>query len=146
MRSIEKRIMIGRSVAAVFAYVSDFKNDVHWRGAVRVMTQSTPTVAVGTETREVLHLMGRDYETLARVTEVVAKRKTTFQGTHQGRQGRIDVLGWRLVEVGDDETCLTLHTEITVSGALVLAAPLLAGVFSRQMRADLVRLKRLLEA
>ncbi|MEO8395311.1 MAG: SRPBCC family protein [Chloroflexota bacterium] len=141
MNIIENSSIIQRPSADVFAYINDFNNDVHWRGGVRSMMQTTPTVQVGTETDEILHFMGRDYETLARVTEVAPNSRSVFVST----KGTFPVTGWRQVEAAQGGTRVTMHTEISIGGVMGLFAPLLANAFSRQMRADLITLKRLLE-
>ncbi len=141
MPIIENSILIERPGADVFAYINDFNNDVHWRGGVRSMTQSTPMVQVGTETQEILHFMGRDYETRARVSEFAPNSKSVFVST----QGTFPVTGWRQVEAAQGGTRVTMHTEIGIGGLMGLVAPLLANAFSRQMRADLITLKRRLE-
>ena len=138
---IENRIIIQRPVADVFAYINNFANDVQWRGGVRSMTQNTPAVQVGTETHELMHFMGQDYHTDAQITEFLLNSKSSFKST----KATFPINGWRLVEAADGGTRVTMHTEIEISGLMALGAPLLAGMFSRQMRADLVTLKGLLE-
>nr|AUN37582.1 hypothetical protein [uncultured bacterium] len=141
MSVMENSIVIQRPVAEVFAYINDYNNDPHWRGGVRTMTQSTPVTQVGTETHELLHFMGSDYLTDAQITEFVPNSKSAFEST----KATFPVSGWRLVEAVNGGTRLTMHTEIEIGGLMTLASPLLVTAFSRQMRADLIMLKRILE-
>ena len=142
MNVIENSIVLQRPVEDVFAYINQFSNDVYWRKGVTSMTQSTPVTQVGTTTHELLSFMGTAYDTLGEVIEVVPNAKTAYRST----QSKVGVTAWRRVEAADGGTLTTMHTEVDIQGLMALFAPVMAAVFSRQMRADLLTLKRLLES
>src|SRR4051812_16259236 len=142
MESIEQSVVINRPLEEVFAFVSDYRNDPRWRTGLIKMTQTPegPTGA-GTKLHEVLRMAGLKLETGSEVTEYEHNSKCTVKST----SGPIPLRNWRLVEPAGDGAKFTYGIVGETSGFYKLMEPVLAGVFKRQLRAELARLKGILE-
>jgi uncharacterized membrane protein len=143
MEKIEQSIVISRPIEEVFAFVSDYRNDPRWRTGIVEFSQTPegPTAA-GTRLREVLRLAGLRLETASEVIEYEPNRKCTIKST----SGPIPLRNWRLVEPAPGGTRFTYAIVGESSGFYKLAEPVLVAIFRRQLRAELARLKRILES
>ena len=142
MVTISDSIVINRPPGEVFAFAGNYENDPQWRAGVSEMRHDPPGQAqVGTKTYEVMRFMGRNAITFAEVVEYEIGSKAAFRTT----SGAFSASGYRLVEAEGMGTRFTYHAEAKLSGLLALLAPLLVGSFRRRLRADLERLKGILD-
>lgn len=142
MEAIESGIEVARDPAEVWSVVGDFGNDRRWRGGVDEMRSDPPGLArAGTTTHEVLRFLGSTYVTDATVTEAVPGR-LAYEGEGDGTTVR----GYRRVEQAPGGARFVEGLEIGLSGPMRLLEPLLARLYARRMRSEVLALKTLLES
>jgi hypothetical protein len=131
--------VIGRPVDAVFAYVNDVANDVHWRTGVTASGlrsgQSLAPGAIG-------YTRVGDVEVEWRVLSYVAGESIDWEllnGPFRGRGG------YRLVPVADG-TQFTLVADVEPSGVYKLLGPLFTWIGRRRNQADVEKLRDILES
>lgn len=143
---IEESIVIDRPRAEVFAYLADRRHDADWMGTVAQSEWLDPSedVAEGRRGRMVLKVFGRRSETIDEVSEFVPGERIAHRTikcafllntaclTHpEGNRTRATVLA---------------EADSLARGKLGLVAdPLIARIMRRGFKADLRRLKRILE-
>jgi uncharacterized membrane protein len=137
-------VEIDRPASQVWAYVADYGNDTNWRAGVTQLHPSRPGPAqVGVTTHETLRLLGLSFRTDATIDRVQAGRLLEWRAHDRQKQLR----GSRLVEpTGQRTSRFTEVVEVRLLGLLRPLGPLVAWLLRRQSRADLRRLKHLLEA
>ena len=134
--------MIARPTEEVFAYISDYGHDPHWRSGVSSMTQSTPgQAAVGTITRETIRTFGQRIVTTARIVALDPGRSIGFASV----DGPIPVRGHRSVAAAAGGTRFGFQIVAELPGFYRLLGPLMERALRKQMRGDLQRLKAILE-
>jgi uncharacterized membrane protein len=139
---VTETVTIRRAPEEVYAFTSDYHNDVLWRhGVVEMRVAPAGPLKVGSRTRERMSFFGRRLLTEAEVTEVVPNRKTAFRSL----SGPISVSGYRLIEPDGFGTRLTFHLAGELDSIFSAFAPLIRPVFRRQVQRDLVRLRTYLE-
>ncbi len=149
---IEESIIIGRRPEGVFAFLEVRSNDATWMAAVLESewlddTAADPAapIGVGRRGRMLLKLPGRRAEFVDEVTEYEPGRRIA----HRTVKGPIPLNTACICEPAGDgcRTTVVGATERLPGGLLGRAAtPVVAMVMRRGFKADLVRLKRILEA
>lgn len=140
---IEESIVIDRPPAEVFAFVAERKNDPVWMAAVvdSEWLEPSTSVSVGRRGRMALKLFGRRSEYVDEVTEYEPGR----QIAHRTVEGPFQLRTACLCEPAGGGCRTTVATEAQrFYGRAV--DPLVARLMGRGFRADLTRLKGLLEA
>jgi uncharacterized membrane protein len=136
---MDATVTIARPADAVFAYVSDISNDVHWRTGVTESGLSTePPLGLGS----CGYARAGDVETTYRVVSFTAGSSVDWElvdGPFQG-QG-----GYRLVPV-EGGTQFTLVADLEPSGVYKLMGPLFAWMGRRRNQADVEKLREILES
>ena len=128
--------------SAVFAVLSDYRQDPRWRRGVVTMDPQPPGPAhAGTMTDEVLRFAGVTTRTPGQVTQVVAGEFLAWQADGP----RLAASGIRRVEPSPGGAHVTLETELQFHGAWRVLQPLVALVYRRQLARDLRCLKGLVE-
>jgi uncharacterized membrane protein len=143
MIRIAESVVIGRSVGDVFAYVSDQTNAPSWqRGLHDVRRTTDGPLGVGTRHTFVRRLMGRTIDGSNEYTRWEPGRLVAFKAT----SGAMDLEASYVVEpAGADQTRLTSRLDLRPTGLLRLAEPLVEAGLTRDVKANLATLKRLLE-
>ncbi len=142
MTSVSGTVLIDRPRDDVFAYVSDYENDPHWRSGVSGMLHDPPgRVSIGARTREVMRFMGRDMATEAEIVEYEPGCKIAFRTV----SGPLSAHGYRLVEDAGTGTKFTYHADADLTAVYRPFTVPIKWAFSRRVRADLTRLKEILE-
>ena len=145
MFTIETSIEIRRPVEAVFAFVSDLRNEPQWRKTVTVkefrVTPDGPP-AVGTQVTKVGSFLGVKLEATNEITALEHNRSLSFKGT----SGPASMEGTFRFEAVGEGTRLSGTFQVEPGGLFKMAGPLFASQARKQMEADLQRLKELLEA
>jgi uncharacterized membrane protein len=144
MITVEKSIGINRAAEVVFAYVSDHTNAPSWqRGLLEVRRATEGPIGVGTRHTLVRTFMGRRMEAGNEFTEYEPNRRVAFKITSSSVAGE----GSYVVEqAGSGSARLTARIEMQPSGLMRLAEPLMAASLRREVEANLIDLKGLLEA
>jgi uncharacterized membrane protein len=143
---VEESIVINRSCEAVFAFFNDRRNDRRWMASVVESEWLDPTAptGVGRHGRMVMDAMGRR-EFIDEVTEYEPGRVVA----HRSVSGPM-VIHTACIADPEGEGCratVTYEPERLPGGILgKLLSPLTSRIVRRNYRADLAKLKEILEA
>ena len=141
--SVTESTLIDRPLEEVFAYVTDYRNDVHWRQGVTAMAvEPEESTRVGTRTKEVMRAYGRVLHTEAEITSFVQNQRSDFRAIN----GPMPVSGSRTVESRGKQTLFTYSIAGELDPFFSLIWPLMRKSYQRQIAGDLQRLKQVLEA
>jgi uncharacterized membrane protein len=149
---IEESIIINRRPEDVFAFLEVRSNDATWMAAVvesewleGTATDLSAPIGVGRRGRMLLKLPGRQAEFIDEVTEYEPGRRIA----HRTVNGPMPLNTACLCEpAGDGCRATVMGATERLPGGLLgrAAAPLVTMVMRRGFKADLVRLKRILES
>src|SRR5215467_13253741 len=125
MITFETSIEIHRPVEAVFAFVSDFRNEPQWRKSVtakefRVTPDGPP--AVGTQVTAVASILGVRLEMTSQITALEPNWSCSIKGSSGPAQLSAT---WRFEAVGES-TRLSGTFQAEPGGLFKMAGPLLA--------------------
>jgi len=143
MITFETSIEIRRPVEAVFAFVSDPRNEPQWEKTVtevRVTPDGPP--AVGTKVTKVGSFLGVKLEATSEITALEPNRSLSFKGT----SGPASLEATMHFEAVGEGTRLSGTFQVEPGGLFKVAGPLFASQAKKQLEADLQRLKDVLEA
>jgi hypothetical protein len=149
---VEESIIIGRSPEDVFAFLAVRKNDPVWMAAVVESEWLEPSagdtdtqISIGRRGRMVMKNMGRRLEFVDEVTDYEPGRRIA----HRTVEGPIQLNTACLAEPAGDRCRATVvgETDNLIGGPFGrLANPIVTRLVRRGFRADLAKLKNLLEA
>ena len=142
MIRVNKSTVIERTPGEVFDFVADQTNAIRWQSGIveiRRLTDGPP--GVGTKHVFVRTLMGKRMTGENEYTEFEPGHRVTFRTTSGP-----GLLASYIVEPVKDGARLTATMELDVSGLMSVAEPLIAATLRRDVDANLVRLKGILEA
>jgi hypothetical protein len=141
---VETRTTIARPRAEVAAYVCDPDNATAWYENIeRIEWRSPPPLQVGVRLAFVARFLGRRLEYTYEVREHVPGERFVMS-TAEGPFPMETTYTWE--DAGEGATAMTLRNRGEPAGFAKVAAPLMARAMSRANRADLQRLKEILEA
>ncbi len=128
---------IDRPATTVWAVMSDYRLDPHWRRGVQAMDPDPRGhVVEGTTTHEVLLLGGRTYRSDGVVDSVEPDRSFAWHTTSGA-----EASGTRTVEELSDGRCrVVLELRVVPKPSERLLAPILRRVLAKNLRGDLARL------
>jgi uncharacterized membrane protein len=136
-------IVIERSVEEVFEYVTDVRNLPEWQeSAIEADWVEGASPGKGARLRERRELAGRSIESELEVTAYEPDRRFDVKAL----SGPIRFEVRHSFEAAGGATRLRLAAEGEAGGVLRFAGPLVARQAERQFRADLERLKQVLES
>lgn len=139
----ELAVEIERPPAEVYAFLADPGNLARWQeDVVEVRDVAGAPLARGSTFTEVRSFVGKRVESALEVTAAEAGRELSLRTV----SGPVRLELSHLVEPRDGGTLLTLAGDVDPGKAFGLAWPLLRKVAERRARADLDRLKAVLEA
>ena len=137
-------ITIARPRGEVAAYAIDPDNATSWyRNIVGVEWRSPKPLEVGSRIAFEARFLGRTIAYTYEVRELVPQERFVMS-TSEGPFAMETTYRWS--ELGDGSTHMTLRNRGTPSGFGKIAAPLMTSAMRRANRADLRRLKGILEA
>jgi uncharacterized membrane protein len=143
MSRIEESIEIKHPVDQVFAYVTDMRNLPKWVSSMQEVEQTSPgQMGVGTTLKGVYKVMGSRMAWTSRVTKYEPNKKWG-ESLSLGSTSGEELLTFDPVAGG---TKITFVFDSKVGGFLKLLAPLMNSSMRKQTKADLVRLKGILES
>jgi uncharacterized protein YndB with AHSA1/START domain len=143
MITVEKTILIGRTTEAVFAFVADQTNAPRWqRGLTAVRRTTDGPIGLGTRHAFERTLMGRKMDGSNEYTRYDPNELVAFSWTGP-MPGQAS---YTVHPAGTDGTRLVSRLEMQGHGLLRLAEPVLAAGLGRDVKANLVTLKRLRES
>jgi len=136
-------IEIGRPRGEVAAFAADPQNATRWYKNIKSVKWETPPPAlVGSRVRFVARFLGRTLEYTYEVREIEPGR-CFVMSTSEGPFPMETTYRWE--DTGDGGTRMTLRNRGEPAGFAALSAPLVQSAMRRANRADLQRLKALLE-
>jgi carbon monoxide dehydrogenase subunit G len=138
---IELTQEIARPVADVFALLADLDRLPEWQASA-VESRAEGELAEGTRIRERRRVMGRELESELEVVAYDPPRRLTLKALSGPVRFTVD---HQLTESGEG-TVLRLVAKGKAGGFMKFGEPLLARKAEEEMRADLERLKGLLES
>jgi uncharacterized protein YndB with AHSA1/START domain len=145
-REVQHSIDIARPAEDVFAYVTNPEHWPQWSGPVIEVRSGQPGTLTANGTFTVVaKLVGRQFKTHSRVTEVVDNRLLAYTST----SGPVpSTFAWRFdpTDAGTRVTQTVSTDDEKVGTFFRLGFPLIEAAYRRQMAADLATLKDLLEA
>ncbi len=142
MAGFQASVEVNRPVEQVFAFVSDLEHDPPWSGAAEVRRTTPGAIGIGTTFRQHDRVLGRRLELALEVIGYQPQHEITLKTT----VGRLSFVGTRMVESLDEGSSrVTFLGGGHAEGVWRLTEPLLAAVGTRRLRAQLTRLKQVLE-
>ncbi len=145
MATVSGRIVIQRPVEAVFACLTDARNNSQWQASAGLKeTRQMPETPVGVGTRimEVWQFMGVKTESTSEVIEYEPNRKYTrrlLSGSSPIKEGTM------LFEPVAEGTHWTFTALVQAGGVFAIAEPFLASNLKKAMEASMAQAKALLE-
>jgi Polyketide cyclase / dehydrase and lipid transport len=143
---VEETIVINRSPDDVFAFLAVRKNDPVWMAAVVESEWLDPSDSpgVGRRGRMAMKMFGRRMEYIDQVTTYEPGREIA----HRTIEGPFELNTACLCEPADEgcRTTVVAEAERLLGGVGRLLDPLVARLMSRGFKADLAKLKEILEA
>jgi uncharacterized membrane protein len=137
-------IDIERPRDEVSGFAADPNNATAWYKNIRsVEWETPPPAAVGSRIRFVAQFLGRTLEYTYEVHEIDRGRRFVMS-TAEGPFPMETIYTWE--DAGEAATRMTLRNRGEPSGFAAFSAPVMARAMRRANRADLRRLKQLLEA
>ncbi len=144
MIAVERGIVIARSAKDVFAFVGDQTNAPRWqRGLTDVRRTTDGPIGVGTRHSFSRTLAGRRMEGSNEYTRYEPDSLVAFRATSGGWPLEAS---YRIEPIDATQTRLTARIELRPAGAFRLLEPLIAAALGRDVRANLLTLKEVLEA
>lgn len=142
MIELSESILIDCCLEDVFKFVSNYTNDVKWRGGVIEMLQFPDyNTSIGTKTIETIKLFGQKQFISAEIYEYENNKKVSFRTT----EGLFKVKGSREVSKENNYTKFTYSLSAELTGVYKLFAGLIKNNYSKRVLNDLKKLKNLLE-
>jgi hypothetical protein len=142
MAKFDESVVIQRPVKQVFAFVSNPENDPPWTSAAEMHRTSDGPIGIGTTFQQRDRFLGRRLDLPLEVVGYETNHSITVKTTSR----LLSLEGTRIVDpVGDDATRVTFVGNGHAHGMWKLVQPLLAAMGGRRLRAQLARLKQLLE-
>ncbi|MEV4241526.1 MULTISPECIES: SRPBCC family protein [unclassified Nocardia] len=136
--------VIERPRAQVAAFAGDPSNAPRWYADIdRIEWQTEPPLRVGSRMEFVARFLGRQLVYTYEVVEYLPGERLVMR-TAEGPFPMETTYTW--ADAGADRTRMTLRNTGTPSGFGKMAAPIMEAAMRRANRADLARLRALLEA
>ena len=143
MPTITQSVTVNRPVEEVWAFIGTFENTTRWsRGVLAARQTSGGPLGVGSTLQTVVRAFGRRRTADYLVTEYEPGRAFAFEVT----SGPMTSRARYSIEPAGAGTRLTASGEVQPTGSYRLLAPLLVRIVERHSQADLVNVKRILEA
>jgi uncharacterized membrane protein len=142
MIDIEKSIIILQPIEEVFNYVSNLAHSAEWQnGLTEVHQISGQSLGVGTQYAFVRTFLGRKMEASNEITEFAPNELVAFKTI----SGPIPLEASYEFESYGKSTKLTAKIEMQPKGFVSLAEPLISASLQRDVEANLIVLKDILE-
>lgn len=141
---VRTEIVIQKPLAVVAAFAGTPDNAPRWYVNIELVERkSTPQLTIGSRVAFVAHFLGRRIAYTYEFTELVSNARLVMR-TSEGPFPMETTYTWEAVS--PTSTRMTLRNRGEPSGFGKLAAPFMEAAMRRANRADLARLKSLLEA
>ena len=142
MPVIEHKVMINRSVAEIFRFMSDFSNNPKWQPDT-IQLERSGKVKVGDMVVGMRRLMGRMQHVNADVVDYVPNQKLAYSGIMGNYPFRTT---YSYDFSGAGGTQVTITTDIRIPWIYILFRPFVMSGLNGQITKSLENLKEFLEA
>lgn len=143
MYKFEKSIMINRPQQEVFDFVTDLSNDSKWQsGIVSVERSSDGPIRAGSTWVYKLKFLGREMEAEIELTSFDSPNQASVKSVN----GPVPFENTYKFQSKGDSTQMTFSGQAEIGGFFKMAEGLVGKQLEKQMEADGVTLKKLLEA
>ena len=140
---VTRKVFINRNVDVVFGYLTSPVNEPRWRGSVLRNTPDEPGVLrLGSTGDSLLRFMGREVEVPWEIVEFTNDARLCREYKSRVRGGR-DL--YMLQPFGIGSTIVEVELQVEASGLVGLLTSSRRSSMERELRADLQRLKAVLE-
>jgi uncharacterized protein YndB with AHSA1/START domain len=140
MIKLENSTVINRSVADVFAYMSEPQNVPEWNALVLEAKAEGP-MRQGTKVHQMAKFLGRRIDVTAEITEYEVNKKFAMKTS-----APFPLVVTNLFEAAGAGTRVTAIVEGEVGGFFKLGEPIVARIAQKQFQTVLDTLKEILEA
>ena len=141
---VTRKVFINRNVDMVFGYLASPTNEPWWRGSVLRSTPDEPgMLRVGSAGTSLIRFMGREVDVPWEIVELVDDARLCREYASGVRGGRDRYM---LQPFGIGATIVKVEVEVEVAGLVGLLTTSRRSSMERELRADLQRLKAILEA
>jgi len=143
MITVEKSVLINKSVVEVFAYVSNSDNTTKWQIGVEAVEQGEgPVNTVGSRYSEVRKFMGQEMKTTLELTAFETNAKWAAKVV----KGPVPYEITSTFEAANGGTKMTMRLEGEPSGFFKVAQGMVSGQLEKNLEESGQKLKELLEA
>jgi uncharacterized membrane protein len=143
MVDVTTQIVIQSPVEKVSTYVSNPENTTEWYANIKAMEWKTPKpLALGSKMAFKAQFLGRQLAYIYEITEFIPGQKMVMR-TSEGPFPMETTYTWE--EIDPNTTTMTLRNKGVPSGFSKFFAPFMASAIRRANKADLKRIKTLLE-
>ena len=142
MITVEKSVLINKSVADVFAFVTNSDNTTKWQVGVEAVQQGEgPVNAVGSTYTEVRKFMGQEMKTTLEITAFEPNVKWSAKVV----KGSVPYELTATFEPANGGTKMTTHIDGEPSGFFKVAQGMVSGQLEKNIEESGQKLKELLE-
>jgi uncharacterized protein YndB with AHSA1/START domain len=143
MAIIQETVEIRRPVDKVFTYTTNAKSWPHWHGTMPEAEQTSPgPVSVGTAFRGKNRMMGQTLPWTAKLTEY----KPNKQWAKTIDSGSVIIYDQLILAPTAGGSRFTTIYDVKVGGVLRLLSPMIISSLRKQLKVDLIKVKRILES
>ena len=140
---VTRKVFVNRNVDVVFGYLTSPVDEPRWRGSVLRNTPDEPGVLrLGSTGDSLLRFMGREVEVPWEIVEFTDDARLCREYKSRVRGGR-DL--YMLQPFGIGSTIVEVELQVEASGLVGLLTSSRRSSMERELRADLQRLKAVLE-
>ena len=143
MARMEESVIVKCPVERVFAYTTEARNWPKWHATMPEAEQTSKgKVGIGTTFKGKSRMVGQTSDWTAESTEYAQNRNWGKVIT----SGSIVIDDRLMFDSTESGTEFTMTYDVKVSGLLKLASPVIVSSMRKQLKQDLINLKRILEA
>ena len=141
---VARKVFINRTSDEVFGYTAAAGAEPEWRRSVLHSSLDEPgLLRAGSRGRSLIRFMGREVEATWEIVEYAAGARLCRRYSSPVRGGRDS---YRFEAFGRGASVLEMEVEVQAAGLAGLLAAVTRTAADRELRADLERLKRILES
>lgn len=139
-----RKVFINRNVEAVFGYLASAATEPLWReGVLRTSAHEPGALRLGSKGTSRIRFIGREVDVAWEILDLVGESLLCREYASGVRGGRDRYI---LQQFGIGATVVDVEVEVEVAGLIGLLATGRRSLMERELRADLQRLKSILES
>lgn len=143
MIKLDEEIVVNRPVEEVFTFLTTLENLPKWQSALSSHVITQGPVGVGTRFEESFKMMGRTVDVVCEITAYERPRKLGWKSTSSKMIGFESLFHFDPANSG---TRVRFEGGSTLKGLWRLLEPLAGEEFRRELKAELEKMKKVVEA